>query len=350
MQLRYITFSKAVKKMAAGACMVAFMSGLASCESVYEDQGDCDPHYYLSFKFEKHLNYGDAFNEEVNSVDVYLFHPETGEYIAHFSEKGEPLRQKGYRMELPINPGDYDIITWCGLADNENHFTVPERVALHEELKCRMDRENDGTFNYSERNLHSLYHGRVAASYPDREGEHEATVYLTKDTNNLTILFHHNSGEIDPTIFDITLTDANGHLAHDNSLLSDDMIQYRPFRLEGGLTDFESRADGSEEGTGFFLGELSTSRLMADRSPVLSVTDRTNGNVLFSIPFVKYELMSRPGKYQEMDEQEYLDRKSEYSLMVFLENDPETDGWRAVGIEINSWHVIVNGDNEDIDI
>lgn len=328
--------------------------GMTSCSNmIYDDEGDCDPHYYLQFVFDRNMFYNDqyqigadAFAAQVGSVDVYLFDAETGDFVARFSDEGERLRERGYRLPVDVKPGEYDIVAWCGLADNEDHFTIPETVDNISDLKCRMARDIDENhITYSDKCLNALFHGRITHSFPNTEGDHYATIYLTKDTNYIQLAMQHKSGPLDEKRFDITLEDANGYLDYDNSLLDDTNIQYRPWYQKGGVVDMgdTTRAEDAENedyGTGFLVAELATSRLMADHNPLLVVRDKEADKVVFSIPLVKYLLMMKSQRYSRMGDQEYLDRESEYEIMVFLE---DTEGWLAAEIVINGWHVVDNG-------
>ena len=328
--------------------------GMTSCGdlSVFDDEGDCDPHYYLQFVFDRNMLYNDnyqigadAFAAQVGSVDVYIFDAETGDFVARYSDASDRLREFGYRLPVDVKPGEYDIIAWCGLADNDDHFTLADNISNYSDLRCRMARDIDeNQITYSNKCLKALFHGRISHIFPDKEGDHYATVYLTKDTNYIQLALHHRSGELDPEQFEITMEDANGYLAHDNSLIDDDNIQYRPWDLRGGVVDmgddYNTRA--AEDGTGFLVAELATSRLMADRNPILKVTYKESGNVVFSLPLVKYLLMMKSQRYSKMDGQEYLDREDEYAIMVFLENK-DSEGWLAAEIVINGWHIVDNG-------
>lgn len=342
--------------MIAGTALLS-LTATTSCESIYDEQGDCDPHYYLKFVFDRNLLYNDnhtvgadAFAAQVGSVDVYLFDAETGDFVTHLSEKGSPLREAGYRMPLDIPPGNYHIIAWCGLQDNDGHFTVADEtkaITHHSQLSCFMHREYDENgLAYNAANLNPLFHGTVTYEFPDEQGEHWTTVYLTKDTNNIQLALQHMSGALDPDRFNITFCDTNGHLNSDNSLKEDEVVEFRPWVKTGGVVDmFPTKADGVEDaGTGFLVAELSTSRLMANHNPNLDIVDKETGNTVFSIPFMKWALMFKSAKYSYMDDQEYLDRQDEYEVMVILDNDNENnDGWIAYQIVINGWHIVDNG-------
>lgn len=347
-------FNKIKKQTAIFFGLSVVAASLSSCHDnpVFDYEGDCDPHYFLQFVFDRNMHYNDqngigadAFPAQVNSVDVYFFNPETGEYVAHYADKGEALRQQGYRLPVDVNPGEYDIIAWCGLADNDGHFSIPETINHNSELKCRMDRKVDEQgIVYSDTYLNAVFHGRISHDFPDKEGEHIATVYLTKDTNYIQLALQHRSGALDAERFSITIDDANGHMAHDNSLLKDDDIQYRPWSQRGGVVDMGdvTKAEEIDNGTGFLVAELATSRLMADRKPYITVTDQETGEPVFRLALVDYLLMMKSDRYSRMDSQEYLDREDEYSIMVFLENK-DNEGWFAAQIVINGWHIVNNG-------
>lgn len=342
------------------AAVVMTGASLASCERFFEQEDDCDPHLYLQFVFDRNMYYNDdymvgadAFAAQVSSVDVYVFNPKTGSFITHLAEKGEPLRQPGYRMPLDLPAGEYEFIAWCGLADNEGDFTVPQYVQSSSELKCLMNRkkDSDGTA-YSDRNLHDLYHGSVTHTFPDTEGEHTATVNLTKDTNHIQLALQHYAGPLNPEEFEIKITDANGYLGSNNAVLEDETIEYRPWGQRFGIVDmsranddnwyYDEEEENKREDTNYLVSEFTTSRLMADRNPIFTVYDKVAGEMVFSIPLVKYILMMKSERYSRLQDQEYLDREDEYDFMVILENR-DKEGWFGVQIVINGWHVVNNG-------
>lgn len=321
----------------------------SACNSIYDDEGDCDPHYFVRFVFDMNMLRTDAFATQVGSVDLYVFDAQTGDYVTHLSDKGEALSSGNYRMPLDIAPGKYELIAWCGLADNNNDFSVPQAITKPSDLTCTMTRNYDGNGAYSDANLHALFHGMVEVDFPDKEGEHTVTVKLTKDTNNINLSLQHRAGPLDPNRFEVTMTDENGLMAYDNSLMSDEQIEYRPWSLRSGTVDIQSEtvayADGDSQEAGFLIAELATARLMTSHAMRINIVDKQNGKVVFSIPLVQWALMLRSANHTDMGEQEYLDREDEYNLMVFLD-DSEKEGWMAVSIYINGWHVINNDDVE----
>lgn len=326
---------------AARTIVLAAVFCCTACESVFDEEGDCTPRYFVRFVYDMNMLRADAFSTQVESVDLYVFDAESGTYIAHFADKGEALASGSYKMPVELAPGKYDLVAWCGLADNDDDFTVPSVIAKPADLVCTMARSHDGTAAYSNRHLHALYHGTVTVDLPDAEGEHTATVRLTKDTNNINLSLQHAAGPLDPDDFEVTLTDNNGLMAYDNSLLADEQITYYPWSQSSGKLDLQGEMAGNSE-KGFLMAELSTARLMANHEVRVNIVDKQKGKTVFSIPVVQWALMLRSANHASMGEQEYLDREDEYSLMVFLDDDNK-DGWTAMSIYINGWHVINMG-------
>lgn len=317
-----------------------------SCERLYESEGDCNPYYYLRFVYDKTLPPSDAFSKQVESVDVYVFDA-NGTFVKHYADKGEALGEIGYRIPLDLEPGDYQFVAWCGLDGNEGHFAVPESIARPEDLTCKMARKYgpDG-LAYSDYDLHPLFHGKVTATLPDTQGEHVVTVFLMKDINYISLSLNHMSGALDPERFEVTMEDCNGFMAYDNSLLDDEQIEYRPWSQRGGVLDVET-SDTTMGEAGFLVTEFVVARMMKDHDVRISILDKETGNIVFSIPLVKWALQLRSAHYSNMDEQEYLDREDTYNLMVFLQDDEKNpSNWASASIVINGWKIVEQGDME----
>lgn len=329
--------------VAKAVMLLAAVFSCTACGSVFDDEGDCDPRYFVRFVYDMNMLRTDAFATQVNSVDLFVFDAETDELVKHLSGEGKELASGSYRMPLDLPPGNYKFIAWCGLADNDEDFALRLNIAQPENLVCTMARSRDekGNTAYSNRNLHALFHGMLTAELPDQEGEHVYTVKLIKDTNNINLSLQHMAGPLDPARFEVTMVDENGLMAYDNSLMADEQIEYRPWYIDGGTLELQ---DNTETGTdkkeaGYLKAELSTARLMATRNPRINVLDKDQGKVIFSIPIVQWALKLRSANHAKMDGQEYLDREDEYNLMLILDDDNDA-GWIAMEIYINGWHLM----------
>lgn len=325
---------------------------LYSCQDsfLFEDEGKCESHYYVNYVFDMNMSYADAFPSKVNSVALFVFDPETGALIDTYTDSGEALRQPGYRMELDLDPGNYELIAWCGLEDNNDLFTLPESMTHRDHAHCRMARDYDEDGRATQSNwLPHLFHGRIIAEFPMLdEGEHQVTIPLIKDTNNINLSMQHVAGQpLTSDMFTVTMTEGNGHMAFDNALIDDEEIDFYPWHVADGSVDISGTKAGEEDSPtlNYFKAELSTSRLIAGRDPRINITDNATGNVVYSIPIIQWALEFRSAQHAGMADQEYLDREDQYNVMLYLDNKEE-GGWIAASIYINGWRVVKHDDTE----
>lgn len=322
---------------------------LSACNDsfLYDGEGNCEKHYFVEYVFDMNMQYADAFASKVNSVSLYIFDEETGRLEAVYNESGDALKQPGYKMEIEVLPGKYELVAWCGLEGNEGHFTLPDDIEVREDAHCTMGRERDSEGNALQNNfLHPLFHGRISAEFPETEsGEYTVTIPLVKDTNNINLSLQHVGGQsLTSDMFTVTMTEGNGHMAHDNTLIDDEDVIYSPWHVTDGNVDISgSRAEGEDTPLNFFKAEISTARLLADRSPRINIVDNATGNTVYSIPIIKWALQLRSEQHSGMEAQEYLDREDEYNVMLYLDNK-EDKGWIAASIFINGWRVVTHDD------
>lgn len=115
-----------------------------SCDGmIYNDEGDCSVRYRLKFRYDMNLKFADAFAHEVKSVRLYAFNSD-GELVWQSAEQGSVLASGDYVMPLDLAPGDYHLVAWCGL-DNEESFALPDAsYGCHlEDLHCKLKRQYD---------------------------------------------------------------------------------------------------------------------------------------------------------------------------------------------------------------
>lgn len=89
-----------------------------SCGLINEDLDPCTVDYKVKFTYDRNMLYTDAFATQVESVSLFVFDKE-GNLVWKGSDNGEALTRPGYTMTLPLEPGDYDMIAWCGLNEGE---------------------------------------------------------------------------------------------------------------------------------------------------------------------------------------------------------------------------------------
>jgi hypothetical protein len=332
----------------------------SSCDSViYDYEGDCDVKVLAKFRYDLNMKWADAFPSEVTSVHLYAF-DKNDRLVWHGTENGEALREDDYAMTLDLPAGDYHLLAWCGLDTPESatrHFTVPDvtvGTTTSEELICRMERARDAAGAYSDRRLLPLFHGVRDISIPvtDDGGTYCFTVPLTKNTNHVRVILQHlNGNPVDAKQFTFTIEEENGLMAHDNTLLSDEKITYRPYHTGSGtaslgIDDYPQpgeKAAGPRatiESISVAIADLSIARLVEGRKTYLTIrTADADNRLVARIPLTDYALLLKDGYEREMTDQEYLDREDEYNLTFFLDED---DYWMSTSIIINSWKLVFN--------
>ena len=236
-----------------------------------------------------HLHYSDAFAHEVESVTLYAF-DESGKFVQQFTDSGEALQQEGYALPFELPAGTYQFVAWCGVENELQSHDVPTLtpgVSTVEELTCTINREYDENRQATVEEIAPVFHAFVPhCTLPDEPGTHDIDIPLTKDTKTVRIVLQHLSGEpIDVNRFSFQITDENGLMAHDNSLLDDELLHYQPYYTASGTADMNS--DGSRATTAIStaLAELTVGRLVKDKDTRTILTVHNDkGETVLSIP------------------------------------------------------------------
>ena len=321
--------------------LLLFAGSLASCNVLTEEDQDCA--LYVRFKYDMNMNFADAFQNAVNSVTLYAF--KDGVLAYQRTEEGELLKQNGYRMRIDEIPyrekHKYDYITWAGEPDNES-FTIPVLTvgkSTKEDLFCQLNRAGNGVVSDD---LEDLFHGMTNGQDYSRSASSaagdEVVIPLTKNTNNIRIVLQHLSGKpVDVNKLNFTITDKNGKMNYDNMLLGEDVITYKAWHKAQGSAGIGEQQEGVITEVNLALADLTVARLMADEEPILVVTNDEEEMVI-RIPLVDYALLYKRLRYEDMPDQEFLDRQDEYNMTFFLD---ENYRWINQFIYINSWKVVL---------
>lgn len=349
MDIRALIRNTAAMVFVALLCLPA----LLSCNSwLYDEEGDCSVYYRLKFRYDKNLKWADAFANEVSSVHLYAF-DESGVLAWQREDRIEPSAAEDYSMQLDLPAGDYKLLAWCGLSNDGEHeesFSVPEaRVGETSigELQCSLNRLRDESGAYSEERLYRLFHGTLDVSLPGDEdgGSYEYTMYLTKDTNHIRVILQHLSGEdVDVDSFTFRIEDENGLLAHDNELMEDEVISYRPWKTqngEAGVGKEDNRAVINVKGA---IADLTVGRMMErHRDKMFLTITGEEGKTVARIPVIDYALLAKDYYEDEygrtMTDQDFLDREDDYVMTFFLDDNHR---WISSYILIHSWRVVTS--------
>ena len=329
---------------------------LTACESaIFDTEGDCESRYEVKFKYVHHLKYGDAFPYEVSSVNLYVFDP-VGRLVKTISEHVDPATAEDFSLNITDLPlGDYTLLAWCGVKDNASFTVNPDsrgELDREDDFTCRINRDNLGDI-YD--NLGYMFHGQMDVKLTDDPGDHTIMMPLVKNTNIFRIVLQHQGAvEMNPLNFKFDISDDNGHMGHDNKLLTDSRVTYHAFDIEGASAELkfptvkmapqaydpETSLDAPVTTVvNAVAAEISVGRLLPDNNAVLTVTDESTGRVIFSLPAIDLALMTKSFDGYSMSDSEYLDRQDRYTMTFLLDDN---NNWATKQIHINKWFVVYN--------
>ena len=86
------------------------------------------------------------------------------------------------------------------------------------------------------------------------------------------------------------------------------------------------------------LFEMSVSRLMVNGNAYLDVVRNEDGVTIIHIPLIQFFLLAKGNRYEHFGDQEYLDRRDDYSALFFI--DSNKNWYTAAGIYINGWALV----------
>ncbi|MCM1505264.1 MAG: FimB/Mfa2 family fimbrial subunit [Muribaculum sp.] len=337
-----------MKKFRATVVALAVMPALAGCDGmIYEDLDPCRTTFQLKFRYDYNILNANAFAGQVSSINVWVF-DESGRFVWAYSESGAPLASDDYVMELPLPEGRYDIVSWCGLKDNDGFRLADYEPSEPKELSVEMllspESKADDSNLICDTELKSLFHGAVLGVELKKDSEHTVVktveVPLVKDTHYMQVLLQNMNGEaMKADDFSFRITAANQWLDWTNAVVpSMPVFSYMPWNVMYGQAGVDTSQNGATiTALSTLMAEMTTSRLMADSQMRLIVTRLTDGVEIIRIPLIDNLLLIK-GHYRDMPDQEFLDRKDEFTLTFFLDSNLNWD--LTNGICIQNWTVV----------
>ena len=290
---------------------------LSSCTNLYEDLPEC--RMFVKFKYDYNMLYADAFHTQVDKVELYVFDKD-GKYLFKQSEEGAALVTGSYLMEVELPVGEYQFMAWAGAHDSYDITSMTPGSSTITDMKLQLIREESFIIKHE---LEPLWYGEIIKVNFTGTTHQTETINLIKDTNKVRFVFQgyrEDSWQVNVNDYDYEIIESNGHLAHDNSLLDDDVLSFQPYITEQ-VSPYSAAV------------ELNTMRLMANRQTRFVVTEKATGKKVFNINLIDYLAMTKLGG-NKMETQEYLDRESEFKIIFFFS---EAESWLAVQVQIGDW-------------
>ena len=364
--------------------------GLTACGTIFENRDDCEEDIIppatefvgvrLRFVYDYHMERGaNAFGYNVDCLKVLVFDSE-GNYKTHFDEIFTTFpTDDSYRMILPLEKGDYRLVVYGGLTCSHARFNLtPENWDdgsatkstgyNSEDILVSLPLNNNGESNIQLHNTedHSggLFYGKESFALTDEDMSSEykdITVHLMKNTNNIQVILQEldDPYQVDYRDFDFRIVDDNFVLDGENNAVKTATEDFQPaytyYAAENrimGYVEYQSSngallQEDESRPVQVACAEFSTSRLFLDHEPTarLVVTSRKVNNLtgkpetVIDLPLITYLSATFGfGDKWIKSEQEYLDRQSRWTLMLFLEHNL----WRNVRISVNWWTVRIN--------
>lgn len=338
-----------IAKFIGAALFVAPMNlAISSCERIYEDIEPCPHGVSLRFVYDYNMEYANAFHRSVDCLTLYIY-DEWGNYVGAETVAGEQLRDEAYRMRLELEEGSYHFVAYGGLACEEKTFSVvtePHAGSKDTELQVELDRTCLDALVPQDRRLHDMFWGELTLATADlyRDG----TIAMMKNTNNIRVVLQQEYGEtIDVDDFTFRITDNNSLFDYCNDLITEGVapVTYTPWVTGQAHTGVSIVGDHVvEDEVSVVYAELSISRMMTNNDPHIHIARRSDGETVVDFPLLTYLTLLRSDRYEQppynmIDDQEYLDRESDYVLFFFLRPD---QSWLDTKIVINDWVVRIN--------
>ena len=319
----------------------------ASCERIFEDEGDCSSNWSVRFVYRKNREMlqslngvgSDAFASSVASVHLWVF-DKKGDMVFEGRGSGEALASGNWTMPVDLPTGTYDMIAWCGI-DSSNAFEMTDAASLlrsgspeREDLNVSV-RRTEGGKAWHDAPYDALFYGRADnVEITEAVGDNEIEIELVKDVNDIVVWVQHPSADtFAGGGYTVVFSDANGAMLSDNEICGP-VLEYLPHRVS--LLEVDNEFNGETMLSGAMIAHLSTSRLIASRSRDARLEIRNaDGETVFSVPIIKYFLEMKSDRFSRFDDQTYLDCEDTYNCSFFLSG--ESGYWTASRIIINSW-------------
>ena len=307
-----------------------------SCNTIWTGEELCNQGLLLKFIYDYNMEYADAFSNKVDCVTLMVY-DDKGNHLLTQTEMSSVLKEEGYRMTIDLDPGNYHLVAYGGVACDESSFeftNLTTRASEYTDRLVRMKEGEEGT------KLHDFFYGTVGVTVNDNRYD-DAVLPLMKNTNNIRVILQQLNGEpVQVEDFQFLITDDNTLFSYDNSLIPVGGVSYSPW-IKGQTSTGTSTAGVSTENNEVVVAfaEFSTSRLVTYNSPRLIIRRKDAETDVINIPLNNYLMLLKSSQYSEMGRQEFLDRESDWSLIFFLD---AYMSWINTHIVINDWVVRIN--------
>ena len=306
---------------------------IASCDSIREDLPRCE--IWLEFTFDYNMEYTDAFNPQVRSVDIFVFDSDDKLLFSKRAEASALIG--GNRMPLADNLefGSYKVLTVGSLSDSfrvlddVGRELVPGKTTL-QQVTVALKREADIVdFEFPH-----LYFGEVVKvdHLPSNTSHQVYQVNLIRNTNRFNIvLMKYGENEITGNYTFEIQTPESAVYSWENEPTDRSSVAYVPHYTGQGETS-----------NVVVPTRLNTMRLLNrdgwDYRFLIRNAD--TGAEVWSHDLMALLSIARPVSRHDGTElpfQEYLDRQSEWNLIFSVTEKPGGGEFIQIGLVVGTW-------------
>lgn len=337
---------KNILRLAAALLAVMAWSG---CAWVHDDISRCPKGFNVMLRQKLLSSSGEhavgILADEVNDATLFVFDADDSLFVSKVTATGDELRENGYKVHVPTDPGRYIIIGWAGLSDSS--YILPETVAGSTHLKdftLLLDRDEEGRQNEY---LTPLFHGMTEVVIVKEHQCRTVFMDMTKNTKNFVIVLQDYGGQsIKAETFTYKIISDNGKIDHANNIITDNPVSYGAYFIETVALDSKADDDAVMSITAA-RAEMNTLRFTKDCSTRFVLNERAGGKKVVDIDLSGYILLTKEhyenkiGK--NLSDQEYLDSEHVFSIVFFMmPTGSIVNPYTVVSLKINDWIIRLN--------
>ena len=265
----------------------------------------------LNFHYTKNIQGEDLFTSKIDVVHLFVY--ENGELIADYEVEQKDLID-GYKYQIPIKPGDYNIVAWGGVRKSYDYLAINSEddalMKIKSDLNGRVEELPE--HNYHAKELHIKHSNLENQEYP---------MYFMKNTNDVRVIVKgipQLTKNSENSLINCDIKAVNGVYKFDNKIYGNNRIHYIP----------EQWYEGADSYSDFVVMRLWRGD---DSHLVVSLNEEDD---VFSIYNASLSalLLLKP----DTD----LDLEDEFEIIFNLTGEVDDEGELEVEITINDWTVV----------
>jgi hypothetical protein len=306
---------------------------IASCDSIREDLPRCE--LWLEFTFDYNMEYADAFNPQVKTVDVFVFDSDDKLILSKRAEVTALIG--GNRMPLTdeLDFGTYKVLTVGNLSDSfrvsgNEDGELTSRATTYQQVTLALKRESDIVdFEFSH-----LYFGAIVDvdHLPSNIDHKVHRVDMIRNTNRFTVALMGYEGQ----------EALERQYAFEIQSPENAIYSWENEPTGQGPITYASHYSGPSEITEVLMSaRINTMRLFSRTgwNYRFIIRDADTGAEIWDYDLMKLLSIARPEYRHDgtvLPFQEYLDRQSEWSLM-FTVVEKSGGGFLQIGLLVGPW-------------